>query len=110
MYLGWTPAKFGRATRFINSVSDGGAFLGRSIVAKGVRSSIDIRYATDTWMRTNWLKFVDHAEKKPFFFVPNIVTQPLECVFAYVEGDIPAPSHNAYGFMGVSIPIAGMVE
>jgi hypothetical protein len=54
---------------------------------------------------------VDHAERKPFFFAPNIVTQSNEAVFAYVEdGNLPSPSHNAYGFMGVSIPILGMVE
>jgi hypothetical protein len=110
MYLGWTPPKFGRATRLINSVSDGGVFLGRSIISQGVRSSVNVNYASDAWMRTNWLKFVTHAEKKPFFFVPNIVAQPTECVFAFVDGDIPAPAHNAYGFMGVSVPISGMVE
>lgn len=110
MYMGWTDPKFGRETRLINSVSDGGAFLGRSVIAKGVKSSIDIRYASDAWMEANWLRFVNHAEKKPFFFAPNIVGKPNESMFAYVESEIPKPSHNGYGFMGVSVPIAGMVE
>jgi hypothetical protein len=110
MYMGWTPPPFGRATQIIDSVSDGGAFLGRSIVSRGVRTGIVVSQASDIWMRTNWLAFIRHAELKPFFFVPNIVTQPLECVFAMTDGDIPAPAHSGYGFMSVSIPIRGMVD
>ena len=110
MYIGWTPPTFGRATKLINSVSDGGSFLGRSVLVSGIRSSIEIRYASDSWMRTNWLDFVRHAETKPFFFVPDIASHPTECVFAYSDGDIPVPTQTAYGFMGVTVPIAGMVE
>lgn len=110
MYMGWTPPQFGRATQVIDSMSDGGAFLGRSVISNGVRSSIMINHASDAWMRASWLPFVRHAELKPFFFVPNIVTYPLECVFAMTEGDIPAPAQSAYGFMSVSMSIRGMVE
>lgn len=35
LYIGWTPPKFGRATQLIDSTSDGGQFLGRSIIANG---------------------------------------------------------------------------
>ncbi|MBB4345132.1 hypothetical protein [Rhizobium leguminosarum] len=110
MYLNWTPPKFGRNTKLINSQSDGGAFLGRSVVSLGVRSSLILQYASDTWMRSNWLAFITHAEKKPFFFIPNVGTLPLEAVFAYTEDSIPAPLHTHYGHMGATIPILGMVE
>ncbi|RVD58857.1 hypothetical protein EN866_19545 [Mesorhizobium sp. M2D.F.Ca.ET.223.01.1.1] len=110
MYLGWTPPKFGRNTQLTNSQSDGGAFLGRSIIAKGVKSSLDVQYASDAWMRANWLTFVEHAEQKPFFFVPNIGTYPGDSVFAFTDADIPAPTQTHFGRMGTSIPILGMVE
>lgn len=110
MYMGWTPPQFGRATQIIDSVSDGGAFLGRSVISNGVRSSIMINQASDAWMRSSWLPFVRHAETKPFFFVPNVVTYPLEAVFAMTDGEIAAPTQTAYGFMSVSVSIRGMVE
>lgn len=110
MYLNWTPPPLGRATELVNSISDGGAFLGRSIIAKGVKTTLELQYASDAWVRTYWPAFVRHAEQKPFFFVPDAVGQPLEVVYCWAEDDIPAPKHTHYGFMGVSIPIRGMVE
>ncbi|MBZ9975475.1 hypothetical protein [Mesorhizobium sp. BR-1-1-10] len=110
MYLGWTPPKFGRNTQLINSQSDGGAFLGRSIISRGVSSTLVVQYASDVWMRANWLNFVRHAEQKPFFFVPNITGYPQDCVFAYSDAAIPPPSQTHFGHMGASVPILGMVE
>lgn len=112
MYLGWTPPPFGRKTQTVTSVADGGNFLGRSVVAKGVSSTIELQYASDTWMRSNWLAFVRHAEQKPFFFVPDIVKHPEDAVFCWVPdgGSIPAPQQTQYGHMGASIPIQGLVE
>lgn len=110
MYLGWTPPQFGRATQLIDSTSDGGEFLGRSIVSHGVKSAIVLNYGSDAWMRSSWIPFVRHAEQKPFFFVPDIATYPLEAVFAFADGDIAPPAQAAYGFMTTSVAIRGMVE
>lgn len=110
MYLNWTPPKFGRSTQLVTSKADGGAFLGRSVIAKGVSTELILQYASDTWMRANWIDFVEHAEKKPFFFVPDIANHPSEAVYCWVEDNIPAPVHTNYGFMGATIPIRGLVE
>jgi hypothetical protein len=110
MYLGWTPPQFGRATQLIDSSSDGGEFLGRSIIATGIRSQLQLNHASDAWMRTYGLPLIRRIEQKPFFFLPNVTTYPAECVFAYTDGDISPPTQSAYGFMSVSIPIRGMVE
>lgn len=110
MYLGWTPPKFGRDTKLVTSRADGGAFLGRSVIAKGVRSSIVVQTASDAWMRSNWLAFVKSAEQKPFFFLPNVTGYPNDAVFCWVEDAIPEPTQSQYGFMSVSVPIHGLVE
>lgn len=110
MYLNWTPPRFGRATRVIDSASDGGEFLGRSIISNGVRTAIQLNHASDAWMRSSGEAFIQRIERKPFFFLHNVETYPLEAVFAFTDGEIPAPTQSAYGFMSVSIPIRGMVE
>jgi hypothetical protein len=109
-YLGQTPPQLARATRFINSVSDAGVFLGRSVLSQGVRRDLVLNYATDEFTRTQWLDFVKHAERKPFFFVPNSRDRLGECMFAWVDGDINPPTHTHYGFMGTSITLRGVVE
>lgn len=110
IYLGWTPPRFSRATQIIDSMSDGGQFLGRSIIANGVTGSLVLNYATDAWMRASWLPFVRHAERKPFFFVPDIANYPDEAVFAMMDGNMAAPSQTGFGYMSGTFAIRGMVE
>lgn len=109
-YLGQTPPQLARDTKFINSVSDAGVFLGRSVLSQGVRRPLVLNYATDDFTRTQWLAFVKHAECKPFYFVPNSTERLGECMFAWVDGDITPPTHTHYGFMGTSINLRGVVE
>ncbi len=110
MYLNWTDPVFARATELVTSKSDKGAFLGRSVRANGISTELILQYVSDTWMRSNWLEFIRHAEKKPFFFLPDIADHPTEAVFAWVEDAIPPPTHTNYGYMGATIPIRGLVE
>jgi hypothetical protein len=110
MYIGWTPAPFGRDPQLVTSKADGGGFLGRSRISNGVKTSLVLQGATDAWMRSNWLAFVEAAEQRAFFFVPDITNHATECVYCWVESSIPAPTHTNYGFMGVTIPLRGLVE
>lgn len=110
MYMSWTPPVFGRANETINSVSDAGSFLGRSLVSKGIETSLSVTHATDDWMRKHWLNFVRHAEQKPFFFVPDLLRNPNDVALCWTGSNIPAPAHSAYKFMSVSIPLKGVIE
>jgi hypothetical protein len=110
MYLNWTPPVLARNTKRLTNTSDTGAILGNSVIALGVKTNLVLQYATDAWVRANWLPFVKHMEEKPFFFVPNIVEYPFEAVFCQVDGDIPVPTHTHYGRMGVTVPVEGFVE
>lgn len=110
MYIGWTPPLLARSTKILNNVSDGGAFLGKSIIAKGSLTSFVLQYASDGWVRSNWLPFIVHAELKPFFWVPNFATYPTEAAYCWVEGDLTAPQHTQYGFMGATFQVRALVE
>lgn len=110
MYLNWTPPLFGRETDLVNTISDGGAFLGRSVISRGIRTSLELQYAEEAWMRSTWLPFVKHAEQKPFFFAHNVVRYPEEVAFCWVEDRLTPAGNTHYGYMGASIPIKGLVE
>jgi hypothetical protein len=110
MYLGWTPPVLARDTQLVTSRSDGGAFLGRSVIAKGIKTDLILQYATDLWTRTYWTPLIKHIEQKPFFFMPNVEDYPTEAAYCWVEEAIPPPTHTHFGFMGTTIPIKGLVE
>ncbi len=65
---GWTPPYLGRSNRYVNDVSEGGAFLGRSLIAEGARLSLRIRGADLPWLRDEWESTVRIIEQFPFFF------------------------------------------
>ncbi|WP_342150229.1 hypothetical protein [Methylorubrum sp. SB2] len=110
MYLGWTPPRLGRATKLTTSMSDAGAFLGRRIIGNGIRTALQLQYASDAWMDANWLGFVRHAEQKPWFFAPQVVKRPNDVAFCWTEDEIPPPTHTHYGFMGTTINLRVVVE
>ncbi len=109
MYMGWTPPRFARNTRITTSMSDAGAFLGRSVIGNGIRTTLQVQFASDEWMDANWLNFVRHAERRPFFFVPQAVKRPDDVTYCWTDDDIPTPTHTQYGHMGVTINLMGLV-
>jgi len=60
-----------RKNKIINQRSEGGAFIGRSIVRQGVEFSATFELQTLAFVRGDWRTFIDHAEGKPFFFSWN---------------------------------------
>lgn len=110
MYLGWTPAPLGRDTQLVTSRADGGGFLGRSVISNGVKTSLILQGATDSWVRANWQPFIKVAEKRAFFFVADIMNHLDEAVFCWFEGPIAPPTHSNYGYMSASNTIRGLVE
>lgn len=110
MYIGWTEPILARNNTISNNISDSGAFLGRSVTAKGSLTNFVLQYASDLWVRTNWLPFVKHAEQKPFFWVPNFAKYPTEAAFCWVEGDFTPPQHTNYGSMSGTFQVRALVE
>ncbi len=110
MYLNWTPPVLGRSTTTINSVSENGAFLGRSVLARGMSTTLQLTGASDEWVRQNWLPFIRHAELKPFWFVPNAIKYPTDCTYCWAEGEVGQPVHSNYGYMSHTIQLRGLTE
>jgi hypothetical protein len=109
MYLDWTPPRLARANKSTNNISETGAFLGKSVVSKGLRTTIEL-LASDAWVRTYWEPFMEHLEAKPFFWCPNFDGYPTESAFCWLDGDLSPPKHAYYGYMRSSVSIGGLVE
>lgn len=111
VYLGYSDPKFSRANKFINSVSEGGNFLGRSIYARGFAGQLILQYASRTFINDYWMDFVLHAEQKPFFYVWNTDDYPNDAAYCWAEGEIAPPTYTHYNkFMGTSFAIRGHFE
>lgn len=110
VYLGYSEPIFARSPTLINSVSDSGSFLGRSVLARGCKTSLTLQYATDAFARASWLPFQKHMETKPFFYCWNYNQYPTECAYCWADGDITPPTHTHYGFMGTTIRVAALIE
>lgn len=110
-YLNASPPSLARSTDVLNSVADAGSFLGRSIVARGIKSTLTLQYATETYVRASWLPFMKHMEEKPFFFQPYVEQNEADVAFCWTDGEPGRPAYTHYKrYMGCSTAISGLVE
>lgn len=105
MPAGFVVPRHSRSTQILNSKTEGGQFAGRSIIARGARSAITIRNATQAWARTYWEPFVRHAELKPFFFSRNHTDYPEDAVYCWSDGEIPEYGINDDRRQTLSMPV-----
>ena len=109
VYVGMSPPPLNRANRIQNNKSEGGQFLGRSLIREGARAlTMKQDFVTPAWVRSTWEAFAQHAETLPFFFAWRQGDYPLEVMYGWSVGDAEATqSRNAY--MSVSLEIEGQV-
>jgi len=105
MPAGFVVPRHSRSTQILNSKTEGGQFAGRSIIARGARSTITIRNATQAWARAYWEPFVRHAELKPFFFSRNHTDYPEDAVYCWTDGEIPEYGINDDRRQTLSMPV-----
>lgn len=106
VFVGESPASLNPDTEILNSNSEGGQFLGRSLIRKGAGDVIKQDRVTQSWARNEWQAFSDHAQLKPFFYGWRTVDRPLETMYAWSRGDAKV-AQGANGFMSVELSIEG---
>ena len=111
LWMGFTEPLLSRNTETIGNVSDGGVFLGRSIISRGFSTRANIEFMSNSFARNEWEQFVRHAEKKPFYFAWNINDYPNEAAFCWTpNGDIKPPRRTHKRLMAVDLNIEGLIE
>ncbi len=105
-YSGHSPAMLSRNTRKQPNVSEGGEWLGASVIRQGRSASASWEHLKAPWYRLYFDPFVRHARRNPFFFAWNPERFP-DCVYAFAEGDISPSNMGIKNFMAVSMSFKG---
>ncbi len=109
-YVGFSPPKLARDTTLTTNISQGGAFLGRSILRNGSTFAFDLDRLTPGWVRDTWYPFQVHAEQEPFFLLWNKQDYPGEAAYCWAAADIPGPSNSHPSFMRASMRVDARVD
>ena len=105
-YGGHSPAMLSRNTRKQPNVSEGGEWLGASIIRQGRSTSVAWEHIPANWYRLYFDKFVHHARRYPFFFAWNPSRFP-DCVYAMATDDVQPANMGIRDLMSVSMGIKG---
>ena len=73
----------------INSViSRTGDVISRTIAKEASDSNLEISHVTESWYRTYWEPFAVHAQRKPFFYLPDPLVDS-DAVFSTASAVVP---------------------
>ena len=106
--VGFSPPNFSPDDKIINSKSEGGQFIGRSVVSLGVEFSIPFMFLDPAWVRTTWEDFTTHGKRYPFFYVWDLTNFPDEVVYCWSEGSWPKAEYSHTNLMSVTLSVRGI--
>lgn len=101
IYGGHEPITMSRQTEIRSNMSEGGQFLGRSIVRKGLTGSFEWRHLKPGWVRSMFDPFIEAARTRPFGIAWRPAAYPDEVAYAWVNGDITPRNMGVADFMAV---------
>lgn len=105
---GFAPPQLARAADVYATTSDAGLFLGRSILSLNLETEINFRNMAAEDCYTEWLPFMKHAERKPFFLAWLIEDFPTDIALMESDGKIPAPTFTTHGRMSCGLRMKGL--
>jgi hypothetical protein len=108
IYGGHSPITLSRMTETRPVKSEGGQFLGRSIIRKGSFGSWSWNHLTPGWYRLNFDPFVEHARIKPFFIAWRPGSYPNEIGYCWTNDDIKPSNMGLVDLMEVSFSAEGL--
>lgn len=102
---GFGPIHLQRTSDYLNNKSEGGEFIGRSLIREGLDGRIDLKYLSAVWVRSNWETLLDSIEVTPLFFCWNYETYKDETVYCWTNGAITQPKYDGVRFMTAAISV-----
>lgn len=106
IFVGAEPPQLNPDDEILNSSSEGGQFLGRSLIRSGASDKIKQDRVTQEFARGDWADFAEHARLRPFFYGWRTEDYPLEVMYAWSRGGSKV-QQGTNGFMSVELAIEG---
>lgn len=110
MQVGFIPPTLSYDDEVLNSTSQGGAFLGRSVIRQGARGRMQFDLMTPAWVRSDWQPFLEHARVKPFFLSWDPTNYPAEAAYCWSDGRIDAPYYSRPNYMTAAFDFRGIAS
>jgi len=107
---GWSPPLLAKNDDFISSRSDGGEFLGRSLIRKGNRTGFQMRNISDVWVRANWEPLLLEIQEHPFYHAWDTANFPEEVAYCYTEGKLPRVRYTFSKFFDINLDFIALIE
>lgn len=107
--VGFTPPTLTGGNDYMNSESEGGYFLGRSLIKNGRQFSLSFPLLTPSFIRDSWDLFIQHAEAKPFIFAWDYDNYPAEVAYCWTDKKIDVPNYHQPNFMQASLKVRARV-
>jgi len=105
---GFKPALTGGVKDYA-AVSEGGNFLGRSIIDTAESMSISLTNLTPAWVRSTYLDFLTHAKDKPFFFVWDATNYESEAAYCWVDSKVDSPKYQDSIYMSHALKVMAKI-
>jgi len=93
------------APDILNSTTQGGNFIGRTLLGPNAVVSCNVQNMTPGFVATDWNKFIRHMQKKPFGFLPDPANRPTQAAYAWSEGSPGARPSTNIGFISHSFKL-----
>lgn len=105
VYGGHTPIVFSNNNTIRPNRSEGGQWLGRSVVRTGASVGIDFNNIEASWMRENWKDFVDGVVTNAFFMAWRPTAYPQEVGFCWTSNDVRASNLGQAALMSTGLQV-----
>lgn len=111
IYGGHTPITLSKNTTIKPQKSEGGQWLGRSIIREGASTTIALKNLTSTWVRDSFQPFIESARIYPFFFAWRPSAPYAEEIgYCWTSDDIRVTNTGQADLMETSFSVDAIVE
>ncbi len=93
--------------KIINQVSNGGEFLGRSVIRQAVSAEIMVTFRDIAFHRGVWRTFIEAALTQPFWFSWN-ADFPDDVIYAWMVGNPSPPTWDTNRTLSAGLTVAGL--